>query len=91
MPRGYSRPEKERDMQDREEAQPLVIPFIPDMTGSEKEIAQESCESVKDTPQDNAEQTGQVSDTKDRKSLCIRKYLQTIRHSKFTSELCRKY
>ncbi len=31
--------EKERDIQDREEAQPLVIPFIPDMTGSEKEIS----------------------------------------------------
>jgi hypothetical protein len=55
--------EMERDMQDREEAQPLVIPFIPDMTGSDKEIAQDSYESVKDTVQDNAEQTGQVSDT----------------------------
>ncbi len=59
--------EKERDMEDREEAQPLVIPFIPDMSGSEKEIAQESFESVKDTVQDNAEQTGQVSDTTGRR------------------------
>lgn len=55
--------EMERDMQDREEAPPLVIPFIPDMTGSDKEIAHDSYESVKDTVQDNAEQTGQVSDT----------------------------
>ena len=55
--------ENERDIQAREEAQPFVIPFIPDTTGSEKETAQESCDSEKDTAQDNAEQTGHVSDT----------------------------
>jgi hypothetical protein len=55
--------EKERNNEDREEAQPLVLPFIPDMTGSDKEIAQESSDSVNDIAQDNSEQTGQVSDT----------------------------
>ncbi len=53
--------ENERDIQEREEAQPIVIPFIPDTTGSQKETAQDSCDI--ETAQDNAGQTGQVSDT----------------------------
>ncbi len=53
----------ERDIQEREEAQPIVKPFIPDTTGSQKETAQDSCDIEKETAQENAEQTGQVSDT----------------------------
>jgi hypothetical protein len=56
--------ENDRDIQDREEAQPIVIPFIPDTAGSQKETAQDSLDIEKETEQDkNAEQTGQVSDT----------------------------